>query len=661
MIKDRLSRSRLIAMSPPVNEWSSVPDELIPNKFKEIFRQRCKAIKLYYEGESVKEIQNNTSIVKNSLPSLFERCLQVGQDGNILGFTALIPFYRIKNYERAAKVSPKLKENRGGLAGVFRQTLNKYPDIEDHLKKLILKINSNELGIHEKRIALKRLHKAFLKMLEKHGVKENEWPFFTKYRGLNSLYKFFNDTLDQNFVKGVRAREEQDAIAHLAVGAGHKPFISFEEPYEAVQFDAYHIDGIFSAEFETPEGYKTDIQLDRLWLITLIECISRAILSYAVVYRSQISSHDLIEVLRRAIDPAPRLEITIPGLQYPKEGGLPWEVIPESKGALWNCIFLDGALAHLANIVKKDARESLGFSINWGPVAHFERRSIQERFFNKVSTDIFKRYPSTTGSNPHKGRAKNAEENAVKYKLRAEEAEQLLAIYISQNNATPNEGTSHLSPLDILKHFFVDQKNHFLPRYLPKYVGQDFNPIPISKVVTVAGGRTLGRRPYIEYEKGRYTNDVLMNATGLVGKKIRIEIDDQDLRQVKAHLLEGGSIGFLKVMGRWSNTKHSLKTRKIINSLLFKKILIVSKFEDPIPVYLKYVSVRNKDINKKNKTISSKSASEATRVAKESGLQRKISAPQQKPTQDSNYQFMVRSSIMPTPLPDLKKLLSKKT
>lgn len=658
--KERLSRSRLIALSPPIDEWALVPDELVSDKFKELFRQRCKAIKMYYEGSSVKNIQQITSVVKTSIPLLYEKCLQSGQDGRILGYTALIPYYRTKDYVRAAKAFPKLNENRGGLSGVFRQTLNKHPEIEARLKELILKINSTEVGIHEKKIATKALHKAFLKMLKNEGVEEHEWPFSTKYLGLNAISKYLNETLDQNFARGVRAREEQAAIAHLAVGAGYKQFISFEEPYEAVQFDAYLIDSVFSAEFDTPEGYKEDIQLSRLWLITLIECISRAILSYAVVYRSEISSQDLIEVLRRAIDPAPRPEITIPGLQYEKLGGLPWEVIPESKGAVWNCIFLDGALAHLANTVKNDARANLGFTINWGPVAHFERRSIQERFFNKVATDIFKRFPSTTGSNPFKGRAKNAEENAVKYKLRAEEAEQLLAIYIAQYNATPNEGTSYLSPLDILEQFFKGHKNHYLPRYLPVYEGQDFNPIPLSKVVRVGGGRVLGRRPYIEYEKGRYTNDVLMQAAGLVGKKIRIEIDDQDLRQVKAYLLEGGFLGYLKVMGRWSTTKHSLKTRKIINSLIFKKKLILSKFEDPIPVYFKFVSLRNKEINKKNKHISPKNATEATRVAKESGLPRKI-IPPPKILKDLNPPSMAYTNIMPTPLPDLKKLLAKKS
>ncbi|HEY0561924.1 MAG TPA: hypothetical protein VGD04_01235 [Methylophilus sp.] len=417
MDKQRSSRSVLMALAPPLDLWPEISQESVDDELKETFNNRCRAIRLYLEGEAVNTIQKNTGVSRTSLTDLLKRCLEPGPDGNILGYTALIPFFRLKKYERIAEVKPKFREDQGGLSGIFKLTLKKYPDIEKILTDLILKRNSSELSIHEKKIAVKDIHRIFLKLLSKKGIEENEWPFSTKHQGLTSIKKYLNEVLDANFVRGVRVREEEDSVAHLAVGTGKTAFLSFEEPYEAVQFDAYCIDAIFSAEFDTPEGFKTDVQLDRLWLITLIECFSRAVIAYSVIYRSQISATDLVDVLRNAINPPERMEITLPELNYPKEGGLPHEVIPQCKGVVWNIIFLDGALAHLANIIQKDVRNRLGISINWGPVAHFERRSIQERFFEKVAGDIFKRLPSTTGSHPKSGRAKNAEGIAVKYKF----------------------------------------------------------------------------------------------------------------------------------------------------------------------------------------------------------------------------------------------------
>lgn len=661
MDKTRLSRSELLAQAPPIELWPELPENIVEDESKELFNQRCKAVRMYLDNQLGADIQQTTNVHKTTLPSLLQKCLELGPDGNILGFKALIPFVRTKEYIRTADVKPKFREDQGGLSGLLQQTLNKYPDLAKKLKNLILKKNSLDMNTHEKKIPAKQLHQVFLKYLREKGVKDSEWPFNTKHLGINSIRKHANDVLDQHFVRGVRVREEQDSIAHLAVGSGHDSFLSFEEPFDAVQFDAYNIDAIFSVDFVTPEAYEVDVQLDRLWLITLIESASRAILAYTVVYRSQISATDLLDVLRDAISPPPMVEISLPGLNYPENAGLPHEVIPECKGVIWNTIFLDGALAHLAKIIQNDVRDSLGVSINWGPVAHFERRSIQERFFKKVATDLFQRLPSTTGSNPQKGRAKDAEDIAVKYKIRADEIEQLLAIYVAQYNATPNEGTSYLSPLEILKFFFHDQKEHFLPRRLPKHTGQSYNPIPIIREVVVRGGKSSGRRPYIVFERERYTSGVLSQATGLVGKRLRVHIDPIDLRQVRVFLPNGTELGFLKVMGRWQYTKHSWKTRKIINSLISKKTLVISKFDDPVQAYMKFLSLRNRKTTKKTKDLNPQTATEATRLAKESGLTKQITPRTEKVNSDEpDFSSFNRTSLMPTPMPDIKTLLNKK-
>lgn len=661
MDKIRLSRASLLAQAPPIESWPELPDNIVSEESRELFNRRCKAVEMYLDNEFLVDIELATNVHRTSIASLLQKCLQLDPDGKILGFNGLIPFARTKDYVRTADIKHKFKEDQGGLSGLLQLTLNKYPDLDKKLKNLILKKNSFGMNTHEKKISPKQLHQVFIKYIREKGVKDNEWPFNTKHLGITSIRKYVNNVLNQHFSRSVRVREEQDSIAHLAVGTGHSSFLNHEEPFDAVQFDAYNIDAFFSVDFVTPEAFEIDVQLDRLWLITLIESISRAILAYAVIYRSQISATDLLDVLRNAIDPPQRLEISIPGLSYPENAGLPHEVIHECKGIAWNTIYLDGALAHLAKIIQTDVRDSLGMSINWGPVAHFERRSIQERFFEKVATDLFQRLPSTTGSNPLKGRAKNAEDVAVKYKIRADEIEQLLAIYVAQYNATPNEGTSFLSPLDILKSFFHDQKGHFLPRRLPTHTGQSSNPIPIVREVVVRGGIKSGRRPYIVFERERYTNGALSQAAGLVGKRLKIHIDPRDLRQVRAFLPNGSELGFLKVMGRWQYTKHSWKTRKIINSLVSKKLLAVSKFVDPVQVYMNFLSIRNKKTTRKTKDLNPQNATEAVRLAKETGLQRKISPrPEQTKTDDLDFSSFDRASLMPTPMPDIKKLLNKK-
>jgi putative transposase len=350
----------------------------------------------------------------------------------------------------------------------------------------------------------------------------------------------------------------------------------------------------------------------------------------------------------------------IPGLTYPSGGGLPNQVFPECIGAVWNAMLLDGALAHLSKAIRDRARNELGFVLNWGPVGHFERRPNIERFFKRISDDIFMRYPSTTGSNPGHGRAKNAEENATRHQLRADEAEQIIAVYIAQHNATPSEGVSYLSPLEVLKLYLVKRSEHFLLRHLPKTIGTSASILPLIKECTVRGGRTSGRRPYVEIDGVRYTNPVLAQSAALIGRKLIVEIDEDDMRFVRAYLENGAELGNLKAGGRWWVTKHSRKTRKIINSLITKKLLVISSFDDPIQIYMNYLSQRNGVAKNKKKIIPPTQATEAARISKETGFKKTVRHVQEQtfPTLPAPIKTS-QKTLINKPMPDLNILLKK--
>lgn len=663
MIKPYTSRQETLANCPPIQVWPTVLDSLIKENQRESFNNRCRAVEMYVEGYPLAEIQDTTGILKNTISVLVKKCITLSFDGRIMGFRALIPFITLKEYVRKADEKHKYPEAQGGLSGIFTQTMKKFPKIEVKLIQYIKKKNSPQTNVHEKSIRAKDLHRLFLKLLKENSVNESQWPFNTKHQGFKTIQKYLDEVLDQSLGRTVSTREEQVALAHLAVGTGYEKFLSFEEPYEVVQLDAYSINAFFTAEFETPEGTTTDVQLERIWQIAMIEPISAAILAYSTIYRSEISADDVLEVIRKAVNKPERLVLTIPGLAYPENGGMPNEIFPQCQGALWGSIMLDGALAHLSNAVHDRARKSLGFSINWGPVAHFERRPDIERYFAKLSKDVFMRLPSTTGSNPGNGRAKKAEEKAVIYKIRAEEVEQLVAVFTTQHNLTPNEGTSFNSPIEVLKHYIEKNADHFILRQIPIKTGSSSILIPLIITCTIRGGRKPGRRPYIEFLGARYSNPVLANTSGLIGKKLIVEIDDHDLTYCKAYLSEGGEMGILKALGRWGQTKHSLKTRKIIISLIAKKIVVVSSQQDPVQVYLDYLSTKKKKKTKNKPTLNPSAATEATRVAKESGYPLKI---KNVSVQSQDYPSTLgdlhqkRPTLMNKPMPDLNQLLRNK-
>lgn len=621
------TRKAAIASSIPLDLWPVADDSGLSTGNREKFCAFVDAIRLYFANEPVADIERRTGVSAKQLPQLAKRCLLLGSDGNILGYRALLPYARTKRYERSAPIQTKFPEQRCGQSGALTALFDRFPRIREELIHCI-RHEMQHRRAHEHRLRPRDLHRTFIKMARDAGVVESEWPFNTKYLGLRSLEKFMKEVLDGHFARAVHIYGEREARAHLAVGTGHGPLLRYEEPYDAVEIDAYNIECHLTIAMRTPEGTETDILLERIWLIAAVERVSTAVLSYAVVYRSEVTADDLMRVIRDAAGRrwAP-MPLAIAELSYPKDGGLPSGIIPAAEGALWSVTLLDGALAHLSKTVHERARKMFGFAINWGAVGHFERRPNVERTFKQIASDLFKRLPSTTGSHPRKGRAERAEEQAVRHRIRADIVEQLLDVTIAQHNATPSEGTSFLSPLQVLRHFFDDPARGFLVRRLPAAAKEAAATMSVKELTTVRGGRDTGRRPYIQIDRVHYTSPVLADAGHLIGHELVVEIDEEDMRQVRAFMKNGMELGYLKAQGKWALSKHSRRTRKAINGLITKRTLVLANFDDPVHAYMKLLAKPPVVKSGTAATPPPKQATEIARVAKESGILPALSQP----------------------------------
>lgn len=652
------SRKQAIASAPPLEKWPRAITDGLDAKQREHYEFHMKAMELYFAGEPVSAISLTTGVARTRLADLAKKCLLPAADGNIFGFRALLPYIRVKDYERTAEEQRKFPEAKGGHAGMLGKLLARFPDIEGALA-MHVRQEAKRLQIPEHKLRARDLHRIFIRFLIEKSAARTEWPFTAKFRGKRSIEQYMRKLLDRNFAKAVHTREGQDARAHLNVGTGHEAFLIYDEPYAAIEIDAYSIESHLTAAFKTPEGTETDVLLERLWLIAAVERFSSAILAYSVVYRSEVNADDVLKVIRQAATGQWKpLDLTIPGLKYPKGAGLPNGVIPNAYGAVWSSMLFDGALAHLSKTVHERARRLLGCSVNWGPVAHFERRPNVERTFNQIAVDLFKRLPSTTGSGPKNGRADNAEAKAVSHRIRADDVEELLDVTIAQHNATPSEGNSFLSPLDVLRYFLDDPHQRFLVRRLPAQSAKQAQTFASREVVTVRGGPDTGRRPYVQLDRVHYTSPVLANAGYLVNQSLTLEIDNEDMRQVTAFLPNGAELGVLKAKGKWGLTKHSRRTRLAINSLLYKRVITVTEFDDPVQVYMRHIAQTAK--NKKGTSISPRQATQLAQLAKETGQTLRLPSPEPATRQTTAAVKPARGSLMDTESTFFTKVINRR-
>jgi putative transposase len=651
-------RISLTVPSIPLELWPSVATEGLSEHDKERFERIHEAMRLYFDGIGTSMIEEVTHVSRRQLSRLAKKCLASATDGQIYGFRALLPYMRTGAYQRQAGETPKRREQQGGQAGLLSALLRKMPDVEECLVTAI-RLKAKRNNVAPAKLRPKDLHKIFIEYLEDKNVSKKDWPFNTKYKGLRSITTFMQSLLDKNFSRAVTRWEDRAAKAHLNVGTGGRAFLVFDEPYDVVEIDAYHIDSHVTVAFATPDGGETDLLLERLWLIAAVEARSSAVLAYDIVYRSEVAADDVLRVIRRAATEKWKpQENLLPGFRYGERAGLPSGMIEAAYGAQWSVTMLDGALAHLSTAIRERARKTLGFALNWGAVGHFERRPNVEHTFGQIAKDVFHRLPSTTGSNPFNGRADNAEEKAIRHKIRAEHIELLTDIYFAQHNATPSEGQYNRSPLEVLAYFLEGPNPVTTPRTLPKPTFDAAQTLACRESAVVRGGRKTGRRPYIQIDRVRYTSPVLADAGHLVGSRLIVDIDEEDMRQVRVFLSNGAELGYLTAHGKWSITKHSRRTRRAINSLLSRRALVLSQFDDPVLAYLAFLSTPVES-GKKKQALSPRQTTNATRVAKEADAQLKIFKPPKPPKTKSIKDLSTKSSLIGAPIPLLGKVRNR--
>lgn len=282
-------RTRLLADVPPIEAWPAACSDSLDLVQRERFERLLKAIKLYAAGTRVIDIEERTGIRRTQLPGYLEKCLTAAPDGRIQGFRALLPYVRTASYQRSAKENPKRREQHGGLTGLLSALLSRLPDVEQCFKNAIRQASKHK-EVPPAKLRKIDLHRMFLQTIREQGVTAKEWPFTTKHLGKRSIDKYVEDLLNRSFARSVHNWENQAAKAHLSVGTGKNCFLTFDEPYDAVEIDAYHIDAHLTVPFITPEGKEAELLLERLWLIAVVERNSSAVLAYTIVYRSEITA-----------------------------------------------------------------------------------------------------------------------------------------------------------------------------------------------------------------------------------------------------------------------------------------------------------------------------------------------------------------------------------
>lgn len=554
--------------------WPAL-DEHVLGAAAEKYRRNSEAIRAYFKGDKLSVIARAAKMDRSEIRRLRNRCLLTHPDGRIFGFRACAPYSRTGPYTRVASLTPG-----SGMAGAFKRLLDLRPElktwIEDTVSGLLAPGGRN-------RDSPTAIHDRFLKLCRKLGLTGSEYPLNTVGLAERSLARHIDKLKKANPEKSAKVSSSSHASRKMAnAGKGHRKSAEMLLPSSEVQCDGHKVDLDSVLLLPNPKGGFTPVLVERLWLLTIIDVISRAILGYHIAIGKNYSEEDVFQCVRNAVIPWEPPKLTINGLAYSRLGGMPSGRFPEMEWVTLGEIKLDNCLANRAQELRTKLRSALGAVVNFGAPSTPESRGIQERFFRTFAATAH-RLPNTTGSSADDPRRSGSQENAVRYSFTIDHLHQVAAVVITNYNGTPHAANAERSPLDQLEYYFREKRVH-IPQ-LPEERRKDLDALEHRVQVTVCGSLANGVRPYINFKKERYTNDALANGFHFVGQKLMLIVNRNEISTVRAVLLNGESLGCLAAVGIWRNRPHSLFIRKQFNHLRARrKLVILNDQVDPVQV-----------------------------------------------------------------------------
>ena len=86
--------------------------------------------------------------------------------------------------------------------------------------------------------------------------------------------------------------------------------------------------------YEDVAGVVEDIDVNRVWLLVVIDVYSRAILGWNLVLSAEYDRNDVVRTIQQCLVlQRKRTQLSIPGLRYASAGGFVSEAIPRLEGA----------------------------------------------------------------------------------------------------------------------------------------------------------------------------------------------------------------------------------------------------------------------------------------------------------------------------------------
>ncbi|HKO89097.1 MAG TPA: hypothetical protein VJU83_11365 [Burkholderiales bacterium] len=400
---------------PPLAEWPTFTEAFLEGDRLEQYLQRKRGVHLYYEGAADNRIRESAGVSRHQIYRLItERCLVQAPDGRICGWRGLIPFQRQRKWVRTKPLTPTV--NGKGLSGALSLLLGLHPELKIAFDKRIVRGQRTE-SLGRKNNQPQDHWTWFLKQCRKLGLEaRREWPFNTERRGYIAICRYVKRVLDANPDKAAAAVGGPQLKKQMSSGDGvDRPAFDI---FERVEMDGHHLDGRFCVMVPSHTGIWEPRLVHRLWVIVILEIVSRAVLGYYFSLNFELKKEDVLSAIQNALSRWTPRPISFGDHAYKPNAGFPSMLGDDFVGACWDETSVDGALAQKCPTVEKVLNQVVGARIVSPYNSFAVRRSMNDRpfietFFRTLSERSLHKISNTTGGRPAQRKGTKPEEIAV--------------------------------------------------------------------------------------------------------------------------------------------------------------------------------------------------------------------------------------------------------
>lgn len=523
-----------------------------------VWNRRRAALSCYLAGDPISVIKERYGYQCHQVVSFLNRCVHVMHDGQIAGCMALVKGVRTKPHVRSRALRSMPHLSHGGYAGALDHTLSVYPRLKVALDKYLatgIGLSGNDQG----RVTSRTAHQVFLKLCTDAGIGPSDWPFCVERQGRTSLSRYVSRFFADNHQRVALLQFGEVSRDRSKRGKSPLEKVEANAPFEVVEADEHEVHMIVSVGIATPKGVKY-VPCRRLTLLVVVDRYTSYILAWDLVARRQPSSADFLECIDRAVA-GQCLSFEI------REALLSGVGLTSQRDIRvgFDTLFVDNALAHLSDLVCAKVREAAGATVSFGAIRRPQRRCLVERVFSWMARQLFHRSRATTGNSPVDTRRIRPERAAVRQKITMDDIARAMDDAVRLWNNKPTEANYGCSPAQQLLDYY-SHRNGVLPPLCPP--GGVTN-LPLRLEIcnpTVRGSQAKGRLPYITYASVEYSSRKLASLWGLIGQKIRVHADPNDISTIQAYTAEGERLDELMPMSSRWRYPHSREMRRLLKA-----------------------------------------------------------------------------------------------